>query len=454
MKILVAAKRVDPDRTSEGICTSKFLRSLVEEGFEVVCLSGEENAAAHGNFGLPSGVDFRALDRSDNRSAWDKVGGVVQGLSRRGRAGRLGGRAIDGVFARATGYFCHDWMRVAKWSNAIERTVKATSPDLLFVRGAGIEFEPHLAVLGAQLTLPWIANYHDPFPLSLYPEPYRKVGSVARSRRQEALHRRIVRQADAISFPARRLLEWVLRGDLEKYRRKAFVLPHISTDLTAPEKQPVDLPFPPAHFNLIHTGTFIENRDPSGLIDAFSQFVDRKLERREKAHLVLIGGVHRSIVNNPSWQRARQLPNVVCVDRRLPFRETVQMARAATASIVVEAPGKESPFFPAKLADAIQLRQPIVALTPRASAVRDLLGADYPLLAEPDDVPAISAALERLWLAWMRNEMDELLPPEETIKSLSPSAVISELTKTASRLTGASPESGASAGTRRRKQCA
>ena len=39
MKVLVSAIALDLDRTSEGICSSKFLYCLVEAGVEVVCLA-------------------------------------------------------------------------------------------------------------------------------------------------------------------------------------------------------------------------------------------------------------------------------------------------------------------------------------------------------------------------------------------------------------------------------
>jgi hypothetical protein len=70
-----------------------------------------------------------------------------------------------------------------------------------------------------------MAHYHDPYPGSLYPAPYRQHVAL-QSPMQEHMHRRIVKSAHALTFPSQRLLEWVLCGELEKERRKAFVVPH------------------------------------------------------------------------------------------------------------------------------------------------------------------------------------------------------------------------------------
>src|SRR6185312_12748982 len=99
-----------------------------------------------------------------------------------------------------------------------------------FLRSAGIEFQAHVAMAELSPLVPWIAYYHDPYPYSLYPEPYCKRSPII-SGRQEAGHRKIVRGASALAFPSRRLLEWVLRGELEPYRRRALVVPHVAMPL-------------------------------------------------------------------------------------------------------------------------------------------------------------------------------------------------------------------------------
>ena len=46
-KVLVAAKWLALDRTSEGICSSKFLLALSRAGFDVSCITTDDTVRGH-----------------------------------------------------------------------------------------------------------------------------------------------------------------------------------------------------------------------------------------------------------------------------------------------------------------------------------------------------------------------------------------------------------------------
>src|SRR2546422_8314162 len=89
----------------------------------------------------------------------------------------------------------------------------------------------HLAVLKALPRLspraPWCAHFSDPWPHHLYPPPYQsKVGPLFRLRLEHVLGS-ILRQAGSLTFPAERLMRFLLSGKREMHRAKAHVVPHL-----------------------------------------------------------------------------------------------------------------------------------------------------------------------------------------------------------------------------------
>jgi len=434
MKVLVAASGVILDTTSGGICTSKTIRLMSRAGHEVVCLTSDPGCGDRsGWFTLPwlGDVPVKHVSTYLGHRTWARLHSCVKAISASGRAGAYAARKMDAAFAYATGFKSATWSEVECWFTAIRHAVKMEKPDLLFACGAGGNFRPHLAMLRWRPAVPWIANYHDPFPLSLYPEPYRvRVPLV--SWWQEAVHRRIVERADALTFPSQRLLEWVLSGKLAAQRQKAYVISHLAMDLPN-DGVPVETNTPhldPHCFNIVHTGTLLGPRVPWALLDGFRDFLDQDAEKRRLARLTLVGAVNRKHVADERWQQITRGGSVVSVNQRIPYHQALELTRSATATVVLEANSPESPFLPAKVADYLWLRKPILALSPRQSAVADILGPDYPLLVAPDDAKGVTSALNTIWDHWKAGDLEKLSPSQNTVASISEGVVqevISEL---------------------------
>jgi hypothetical protein len=71
------------------------------------------------------------------------------------------------------------------------------------------------------------------------------------------------------------------------------------------------------------------------------------------------------------------------------------LIRDASGIIVLEAEAEYSPFMPAKLADILKERKPVIAITPPYSEVRDILGSEYPYIADSRSIAEISRMLRR-----------------------------------------------------------
>lgn len=420
MKLLVTAKALRLDRTSEGICSSKFLVALARAGHDVTCLVSEslDGTASHPVASWLPGVRLVLLSH------------VTRGFRstlplahlRRTQADSYGARKVNAASTYLTGYDCDAWDAIRRWREGIERVCEAERPDVIIARGAGTDLAPHIALSQTPSPRPWVAHYHDPYPISLFPDPYRFRFPLA-SRRQEAVHRRIVAEADALTFPCERLRRWVLTGDLAKHRDKGFVVPHVATDVpgvgstsTAPWNAQED-------FAIVHSGQMLRQRDPRALLRGFLTFLDGEGARARRARLVFVGRIDKAHESCPEWDELRKRGNLIKIERRVGYGEALAMARAAAADVVLEADSPESPVMVAKLADYLWLRRPILALSPQVSGTADILGHDYPLLVSPTDATGVAAAIRLLWAHWRRGTLSRLVPSDRVLQPSTEPAV-------------------------------
>lgn len=239
----------------------------------------------------------------------------------------------------------------------------------------------------------------------------------------------MLRAADALTFPGERLRDWII-GGAEDLLRKAFVVPHIAGDLGmdhGPQRSAADEAPSIDDFLLVHTGTLLAGRDPRPLLRAFEDLLREKSDSRGTARLLFVGRISPQHLNLPEWKRLSGSGRLVSDDRRIGYHESLRVASTGIANVILEAECAESPFFPAKLADALWLDRPILAITPRPSATRDILGEDYTLICRPGDEDAIYKALTILWERWESGRLDDLRAPAQARESVSEGVAIEEM---------------------------
>lgn len=431
MRLLVLCRVLDIDRTSEGICTVKFLRLLCGAGHRVSVLTSERPVSGKTRdllAGIPGCTLVGVVEPGGQQDRLPVAAALASRLAGEVHTGGGLARKVDGAVAHLLGWRLEFWQETAAWKAAIRAELSRQPYDVVFARAAGNRFETHVALAQLRPVTSWIAHYHDPFPMSLYPEPYRRRRPLL-SARQESWHRRIVRTATALTFPGERLLNWVLCDDLEPCRDKAFVLPHVAAPLSPPpdKERPESGSLKPADFNVVHTGNLLGPRDPTALIEGFLRFIQRVPEAAGKARLLLVGSVSPSQRSRPVWQLVESCSHVVILEARVTYEEATRLARAAAACVVLEANASVSPFFPAKLADYLWLNKPVLALSPNQSTVADLLGPGHPLLVAPGDTEGVVAALGRLWDSWKLGKLELLAPRPEASETVSETAVTARI---------------------------
>jgi glycosyltransferase involved in cell wall biosynthesis len=164
---------------------------------------------------------------------------------------------------------------------------------------------------------------------------------------------------------------------------------------------PDDLPEPaprPALFEIAYAGSLDERRDPRPFLAALAGLTAASPQLREASRLRLIGRVSNWVVEAAAAAIGAER---VTFDGLLPHRET--LARASRAAVLLgittraEAGGAG---FTSKLFEYLGLRRPVLMLAP-AGPARDLVQrSGGGLVADPEDVPAISAALMQLFEEW------------------------------------------------------
>ncbi len=428
-RLLVAAKRLDPEASSEGICSSRFVQALVAQGVPVSVLTSDEAAT---EATLRSALPWLTgrLRHGSTLPPSDSSAGAV---ARRLRAAvDLAGTTVDGH---------PTWYRrsVRAWRDAIATALTDDPPEVLMTRGAGGGFEPHLAVLELDPEVPWVAHYHDPWPASRWPPPYQAPRTRA-MRLQEQGHERILRRADALTFPSARLRDWIV-GDDDALRAKCHVVPHILDPSPAPATgvdqalvaEALDRPFA-----LVHTGTLLRHRRIDALVEALTAFVAADQTRRAATRLVLAGPVTPAETDPATARRLAALEDDGVVrryQRRVSRPTAVALVEGATAAVLIEATGHESPFFPAKLTDYVRAERPVLALSPRDSVASDLMGEAHPLRVAPDDAEGVLTAITVLWDADSAGTTAALRMDEAEAEALRPDRVAATFTQMLDGLT-------------------
>lgn len=431
----VAAKHLALDKTSEGLCTARLVHALVASGHQVRCLTTEPLADSSAR-----GVDVEVVAVATTTGPWRNTVADATDPSR--AATRAGGhlRSLAALtVAVGSGGEPRTRNDIAAWHRSLRGQEHEFHPDLVIVRGGGLGFEPHLAMARGERTHPWIAHYHDPYPLSAYPPSYAHRTPLL-SAREERGNRRILRRASLVTFPSSQLADWTERSSGVDLGGRRHVLPTVGGDIGsgAADARLLDRLCDGRPFLLVHTGTLLGPRSPLPLLRAFRRLLTEGDERASLSRLVLLGSVDRRHRADGEFLALRdELESAGTLrveDARTDHATALALARRATATVLIEADDPESPFFPAKLADYLVADRPIVALSPTRSVARDLLGADHPLWCAPADDDGVLRALRLLWAAWSDGRLDDFRAPPGARAAASPDhgvAAVGELVERA-----------------------
>jgi glycosyltransferase involved in cell wall biosynthesis len=373
MRIIIVHQNPSLYGGPEDICTLKLIRALTDIGVKISLVMRNEPDESLKKID----VDFHPV----------------------------GGIAPEGVIEKAR-RVCNLYPEDGwAWGNKASKKIIniCSSGEIAAICSRAMPFISHVAAwrVRKQIPLPWIAHFSDPWPPVGYSDGHKY------SNLRLMWHRRVVAMADVITFPCERLAryceekQWAM--SISRAKPKALILPHIAgqfskiSDCNRDSRDEVIF---------LHCGGFSEERRPDEFILAWSDFIEKNRHKRNILKFRHVGKF------SPTLARISEEKGVAdTVEQTGPcsYEESLRWMSEASVLLLIDSYKiTESVYFPSKLSDYIRANKPILALTPRNGTVADLLGPDYPFIAEPWDLKGIQCSIEHALLSYESGARDWL----------------------------------------------
>jgi hypothetical protein len=382
--ILVVCESLRINGTSSGIVSSTFIKLLHESGYKVTVIT--ENNFDYAVTWLPKDVDVRKFDvPAVQKTFLDKI------------------PKVKAIPTYLTGFSKSFRNTVEQYKIQINKELVNQEFDFIYGLGSGSAFAPHFALAEMNLNIPYYLNIHDPFPMHLYPEPYKSaktwINSILEKKFRIALEK-----SSGISFPSKLLMEQMAMT-FTVINKKGFVIPHIGTSLA---NLPIlnlesNITLDSSKINILHAGTLLGPRNPYFLLQAIAALNEENILFLEQVAFTFIGTVNKDLIDIIANSN---LQNVRFTTIRTSYQNSLDIMMQADALLVIEAIADFSPFLPGKLADIAFAEKPVIDLSPKNSELRRLLGNDYPYQCELNDVNTIKKVLYQFYLDFKNNKID------------------------------------------------
>ncbi len=289
-------------------------------------------------------------------------------------------------------------------AEGIDVVVTTSPPNSVHLIGAAVK-----RTTGAR----WVADLRD----SIATHPHRRVERAAVRLKEKAsasVARLVARQADAIVAASDAIAEEA-RG-LDPAGVVTTILNGADfDDFAGLEYRRRD------RFHITHAGSFFGKRDPrpfltalaeSGLEDVVARFVgDFRVADREWAETLGLGS------------RLELHPYV-------PRRQSLALQRDSDALLLLipDAGGRGKGVLSGKVFEYLAAERPILAAVPPEGAAAELIRATGAgVVAPPEDVPALTAALAELHARWVAGTLDGTVLSPEDRERLGRGARVEEL---------------------------
>ena len=370
--------------------SAKFTRDLRALGFDPVVVTGPGPAK-----GVWTPADDSLMTDVPPETPVHRVRGPVP---------PSGGRAAAAArWLDSASPFKRWWLEGAE--QAALEAVRAGGADVILASLSPYESGELAAALSRRLALPWIADLRDPWAL----DEMRGYPSAAHRRRDLLRMRAVLATADAIVMNTPEALARLRRRFPELGARRVVHVPNgwDARDFDVPAEPRADDAFRIVHTGSLHTEA--GRRRPSRLRRALGGTAPINLLTR--SHVYLQEAMRRVRLREPELGERLELHlagNLTAADRDtaatttiqrgyLPHQESVALLRSADLLFLPMQDllgGGRATIVPGKTYEYLAAQRPVLAAVPQGDA-RDLVAAaPVAYLTAPDDVDAMTAALE------------------------------------------------------------
>lgn len=333
---------------SECICTAKLAKALVDRGVDLTVVT--------------SNFDPSHMSRDDS-SYWSAGMGRVIRLEPPTPA--LFRRAVT-LYGRARALDSQvTWL----WHSAYEKAralLASEKFDFFFTRCEPFEMTHVGWRLKRDTGVRWVACFSDPYPVFLYPPPYRTGKPENLTHRlQLAALRRILRDADRVIYPNDRMTAYMKSALGADLAGKIAAVPHIGWS-EAPQPLPAD-----GAVEILHAGIISSPRLATRLFEAVAESARGLPGLTERLRLSFLGqndaGLFRFI-------EREKLGGLLRAEGHVSVEESLKRMQRASALLLMEAQLEEGIFLPSKFCDYAVSGKPLLIFSPERGVVSDLVG--------------------------------------------------------------------------------
>jgi glycosyltransferase involved in cell wall biosynthesis len=388
MKILLVVEDLRINTTSAGICNSNIIASLLKFNHNINCVYdyAESNSFPWLKNSL---IKFTKI----NEPKITLLEKLVLKFPK-----------INSIYAYTTGFNATQSQKINTWKKSIEQNLTNNSYDFILLLGAGNSMLNYFAMSNIKTKIPYVVNYHDPYPGNQYPKPYQEKNSwVLKLKAKQS--NRVINNAFKVSFPSQRLYEWMLQYH-HNLKKKSIILPHPNGELQNLPSKPEDdtINLDTKKFNIIHAGSLLGHRNPVYLINAFKRFIESDIEKKEMTMLSIVGKIAK---NNELLKISQLTDKIKVISERISYKKSKLLFEQANVLLIIESKAEDSPFMPGKLTDYIAANKTIMALTPQKSEVSRILGYNYPFISDIDNEDKIVSIFNSLWELWKNDKLND-----------------------------------------------
>jgi len=279
----------------------------------------------------------------------------------------------------------------------------------------------HLAPMkvARETRLPWIANWNDP-PSGQMPPPYGRGPSGGAGFFHRRFLSRVAREASWHTFPCDRLARYIracIPGG-QIMEAKSTTIPHVSLGGYQP----------PSHvkgpaFVLGHAGLLGGHRHPGTLLQAIAE-LRRQKGLQDRLRLRIVGREGPELAG-----LARELGIESCIELAgdMDYVHSLDAIARCDLAVAVDAPCEEGVFLPSKFVDYIRTGRPILAVTPRAGTLSDIVSAHGGgIAADCRSYESVRSALETLYACWEDGTLEDRYGSVRLQRLVSPGIVLGQ----------------------------
>lgn len=233
-------------------------------------------------------------------------------------------------------------------------------PDLIVTFGEPMSDHLLGIRLKRELNVPWLAHFSDPWS----DNAFRSLQPLSRFANR-ILERRVLERADAAVFTSEETVDLVYRKYDQSLRSRSSVLSHAFDPDAYTGDAEEEKPGP---IVLRYIGNFYGHRSPRPLIAALAHILRGDPHVLADVRVELVGGIPSRMQRSGEW---RALPKGLLVARgSVSYAESLRLMKTSDILLTIDAPARESVFFPSKLADYIGAGRRLVGIVPPGAAAR------------------------------------------------------------------------------------